>query len=350
QKGQLSSLEIDLRNTLGNVHWKVKNYPLAEQQFLLGLDLAEVQKNNRLRTEFHSYLAGVQYNLGKLREARKNGLAGAALAEEQGLLKLAYRTHGHLALIEKQAGNFEAAYDNMVMRSGFQDSLHRTELAENLAEFTARFEKEKQDFLIKEQQTQLTLLENQTKIDRLQKSILWVGLLGLILVFGAVAYSLRQRVARQRLEKETLAGKVKGQQRELSAHALQMAQKSRLLDQLSEELRNIKGERPDDRKKLDSVLRELSSEERIDNDWHNFRTYFQGVHGDFEDRLKVAADQTLSPRELRMAALIKMQLNNQEIGTILGVSQDSLYKAKYRLRKKFSQAEEGALDAFITEI
>jgi DNA-binding CsgD family transcriptional regulator len=129
-----------------------------------------------------------------------------------------------------------------------------------------------------------------------------------------------------------------------------MTQKSQLLDQLGAELSNIKGERPDDRKRLDGLLRELSSEERIDQDWNNFRTYFQGVHGDFEERLKALAEQNLSPRELRLAALIKMQLNNQEVGAILGVSQESLYKAKYRLRKKLPAAGDGELDAYLLGI
>jgi hypothetical protein len=54
-----------------------------------------------------------------------------------------------------------------------------------------------------------------------------------------------------------------------------MAKKGQLLDQLGEELRQIKGERPDDRKNPDGLLRELNSEERIDQDWANFRNYFR---------------------------------------------------------------------------
>ena len=129
-----------------------------------------------------------------------------------------------------------------------------------------------------------------------------------------------------------------------------MAQKGQLLDDLAAELRQVKGERPDDRRRLDGLLRNLGSEERIDQDWDNFRNYFQGVHGDFEARLNRRASAKLSPREQRLAALIKMQLNNQEVGSILGVSQDSLYKAKYRLRKKLPAASEGELDDYIRGI
>jgi DNA-binding CsgD family transcriptional regulator len=186
-----------------------------------------------------------------------------------------------------------------------------------------------------------------SQIDRLQKTALGAGMAALLILLGALWNNFRQRSARQQLEKEQLGQRITAQQRQLSTHALQMAQKSQLLDQLREELNQIKGERPDDRNKLDRVLRDLSSESRIDQDWEHFRSYFQGVHGDFEKRLRSATEQNLSSREFRLASLIKMQLNNQEIGSILGVTQDSLYKAKYRLRKKLPAAGEGELDEYL---
>ncbi|MEM6770264.1 MAG: tetratricopeptide repeat protein, partial [Bacteroidota bacterium] len=345
-----ASLELDVRNVLGNLFWSQEQYERAEEQFLYAYDLSVSQERDRLGAEFLSYLTGVQLHLNKYAAAKRHGKKALELSEQQGQIALSHRTYGHLATIASREGNFKNAYDYMVLRQGFQDSLNDQNLNDKLAELTLLFEKEKQDRLIADQQNQLALLEAQTQFDQLQKRSLWYGLLAAIGFFGAIAYSLWQRNRRQRLEKAQLAAKVTGQQRELSAHALQMAQKSQLLDQLSEELRQIKGERPDDRKKLDGVLRELSSEERIDQDWANFRAYFQGVHGDFEERLKTKATQKLTPRELRLAALIKMQLNNQEVGAIMSVSQDSLYKAKYRLRKKLPDAGEGDLDGYLREL
>lgn len=342
-----ASLELDVRNVLGNLFWGKDQFELAEEQFLLALSLSEEQENKRLGAEFLSYLTAVQYHLKKYRAAKANGVKALALSEAQGQIELSHRTYGHLASIASESGNYREAYNYLVLRQEIQDSLQDQTLNEKLAELTLLFEKEKQDRLITEQQNKLALLEAQSNVDRLQKRSLWLGLLAVVGLFGAIAYSLWQRNQRQQMEQEQLAAKVAGQQRELSAAALQMAQKGQLLDQLGEELRQVKGERPDDRKKLDGMLRELSSEERINQDWANFRTYFQGVHGDFEARLKAAAAQKLSPRELRLAALVKMQLNNQEIGSILSVSQDSLYKAKYRLRKKLPGAGEGELDAFL---
>lgn len=343
------ALEIDVLNIMGNSYWEQKKYRQAEEAFSNALPLFEGVGYDRVKAEILVYLSGVQSQTGSFVEARRNGLAGIALAEAQGQLELTHRAYGQLAIVESEAGNYQKAYDYMVLRQGYQDSLYQQQLAATVAELTLVFEKERQDRIINDQKNKLTLLEQEANITKLRNRNLWISLLAALALFGAILYSLRQRTQRQKLEKEQLSAQVVEQQRTLSAHALQMAQKGQLLDQLASELQAVKGERPDDRKKLDGMLRELSSEERIDQDWANFRTYFQGVHGDFEERLKAAAEQNLSPRELRLSALIKMQLNNQEIGSILGVSQDSLYKAKYRLRKKLPGAGEGELDKFIQE-
>lgn len=295
-------------------------------------------------------IAEILLEQGDSRQAKDYALKAFPLYQEAEDLRGREAIYRLLSRIEQAIGDSPKALDYLWRASNLKDSLNQVETMAKVAELTSLFEKEKQDRLISEQKSRLALLESNAHVDRLQRNGLIAGLIGLLALLAFAWYSFRQRNLRLQTEREQLAVEVKTHQRELSAHALQMAQKGQLLDQLGEELRQIKGEHPDDRKKLNGLLRELGSEERIDQDWANFRNYFQGVHGNFEDRLKSAAEQTLSPRELRLAALIKMQLNNQEVGAILSTSQDSLYKAKYRLRKKLPKAGEGELDQYIREL
>jgi len=346
-ENDFQNLHEEARTYLAGIYIDQEKYAAAIEIYGLLEPRLRGEYDQRQRATVLLEWARAEVALKRYSSARDHAQESVRLCEKNGYLFNLTKAREHLAAAQAGLGNYAAAYEQSQKRRLLKDSLQRANLEAELAKFTAKFEKERQDRLISEQQSELAILESQAKIDRLQKRSLLSGLLAAVLLFGAIVYILRQRVIRQRLEKEQLADKVKGQQRELSTHALQMAQKSQLLDQFGEEIRQIKGERPDDRKKLDGLLRELSSEERIDQDWANFRTYFQGVHGDFEDRLKGIAAAKLSPREIRLATLLKMQLNNQEVGTILGVSQDSLYKAKYRLRKKLPGASEGELDAFI---
>lgn len=345
-----ADLEADGLLILGDIHLNDERYEAAEQHFSRAEALLRAPDFRNKRGTTLGYLAEAQFQSGNLTAAKQNSLEALGLTDSIGQRSQQAYNFDRLARITESQGNLREAYDYLRQSKTLGDSLHQNILAEKVAELTLLFEKERQDRLISEQESQLALLQSQSRADRLQRNGLVAGLIALLALLAAGWYSFRQRNLRLRTEREQLAGEVRSHQRELSAHALQMARKGQLLDQLGEELRQIKGERPDDRKKLGSLLRELSSEARIDQDWENFRNYFQGVHGDFEERLNAAAVHPLSPRELRLAALIKMQLNNQEIGSILGVSQDSLYKAKYRLRKKLPQAVEGELDGFVREL
>ncbi len=342
-----ADLEPNGRAILGGIYLDIKRYAAAEVELSRAEELLKGSGFTNKRSEMLGYLAETQLMQGKYTLAERNAAEAVQTARQTGQRPLVSLNQGRLARIAEGRNDFRAAYRYLKQSKATQDSLNRENLTNKVAELTLLFEKEQQDRIISEQAGELALLESKTRADRLQKTALVASLLGLLALMIAGWYAYRQRLQRKELERIRLADEVKNHQKELSAHALQMAQKGQLLDQLGEELRQIKGERPGDRKKLDGMLRELSSEERIDQDWANFRTYFQGVHGDFEDRLKAVAEAKLSPRELRLAALIKMQLTNQEVGSILGVTQDSLYKAKYRLRKKLPGAEGGELDVFL---
>ena len=318
--------------------------------------LEDAERNSRAgsggqhRPDILSELSGLALQLNQPEQALRYGREALTLARERKLTETTYVTLGYLATAARRAGQPETAIGYLETRQLYQDSLYQQELGRELAELTVRYERAQQDRKISEQRAQLALLEARTRADRLQKIGLGLGLLLVLSLLAFAYWSLRQRRERHRLERERLGAQLRNQQRELSAHALQMAQKSRLLDDLSGQLREVRGERPGDRKKLDQLLRDLNSEERIDQDWDNFRTYFQGVHGGYLDRLKTVATGKLSPRELRLAALIRMGLSNAEVAPILGVTADTLYKAKYRLRKKFPASAHENVDELLLAV
>jgi len=73
---------------------------------------------------------------------------------------------------------------------------------------------------------------------------------------------------------------------------------------------------------------------------------FEQVHQSFFDKLK-ASSENLTANDLRLIALLKMNLNSADISSLLGISQDSLRVVRYRLRKKLNLAQGDSLSAFI---
>ena len=98
------------------------------------------------------------------------------------------------------------------------------------------------------------------------------------------------------------------------------------------------------------LISELSHQTILtENDWDNFKLLFEKIFPMFFQRLKnVAADITVA--EQRMAALTRLQLSTRQMAAMLGISVDSVYKTKQRLRKRFNIAADANMEEFIAAI
>lgn len=64
-----------------------------------------------------------------------------------------------------------------------------------------------------------------------------------------------------------------------------------------------------------------------------FYSNFEKIHPNFSHALKKIAP-SISANELKLCALLRLNLSSKEIGQLLNITQDSVNKARYRLRKK----------------
>ena len=66
-----------------------------------------------------------------------------------------------------------------------------------------------------------------------------------------------------------------------------------------------------------------------------FEANFERVHHEFFNELKERYPD-LTSKELRLCALVKMNLTNKEIAPIMNISIRGIETARYRLRKRLS--------------
>ena len=71
----------------------------------------------------------------------------------------------------------------------------------------------------------------------------------------------------------------------------------------------------------------------LEKDWEMFKMYFEEVNKNFYTNLRKISNE-LTPGDLKLAALVKLNLNIKEAAAVLNISPESLRKARYRLRKK----------------
>jgi len=158
---------------------------------------------------------------------------------------------------------------------------------------------------------------------------------------------MQAEIRNKQLEEEKLKTELEVRSKGLSAHTLHLIQKNQLLEELRSKLHEIaEDDKRDQKKQLRQLVQKISLNFNQDNYWDDFRAIFDQVHQTFFTNLKQHAEN-LTPAELRLVALLRMNLSSGDMATLLGISQDSLRVARYRLRKKLNLAEGESLTAFI---
>lgn len=154
----------------------------------------------------------------------------------------------------------------------------------------------------------------------------------------------------KKLKEENLRNELELKSKELTSHTLHLIQKNQLLDELREKLSVVvKSDKRDQRKELKHIMNLIQLNHNQDKNWDDFRIVFERVHEHFFDGLKEHSE-TLTSSDFRLAALLKMNLSSPDISTMLGISQDSLRIARYRLRKKLNLPEGESLATFIQRL
>jgi tetratricopeptide (TPR) repeat protein/DNA-binding CsgD family transcriptional regulator len=70
-----------------------------------------------------------------------------------------------------------------------------------------------------------------------------------------------------------------------------------------------------------------------DADWEEFQVLFEKIHPGFLEKIN-SKYSFLTPSEMRLVALSKLNIPSREMAVMLGLTKDTIYTFKYRLRKK----------------
>ena len=154
-----------------------------------------------------------------------------------------------------------------------------------------------------------------------------------------------------RLQNEKLHGEIEHKNAELASATMNLVQKKEFLLKLKSELQQFQknakvGENNDELKK---ILKVLSEEEKLNDEWEHFSQHFNSVHGDFLTNLKNKFS-TLKPHELQLCAYLRMNLSSKEIAPLMSISVRGVEISRYRLRKKLNLATEDNLAQYLLDL
>jgi len=136
--------------------------------------------------------------------------------------------------------------------------------------------------------------------------------------------------------------------KELTTHALHLAKKNEVLNDIKEKAKAAKAKAIGNGG-YQTLIQTINFDLQDDNNWENFSKYFKEVHKGFNAKAQQQFPNITS-NDLRLMALIKMNLSSKEIANILNISADGVKKARQRLRKKMDLDPTDSLESSIIAI
>lgn len=360
-------------SNLGELHLALQHYDMAlanfQQSFEVRKEIPDLEGMSKcLYFIGEAYLGMQEYRLAE--EHLLRGIDTALKVSTRKWLTSIYET---LKDLEVAQGNYKQALVYFEQFSAKKDSLFDEEKSRQIAEMQTRFETMQKEQKLQMQQIELEMLRQEARMQSFVRN----GLLTGLLVVGVIGYLVvsRQRLKirknkellaknreiyhsqqilaqveleNARLQEKKLLQEIEFKNKELTSYTINFIQKNELMEELKEGIEQLK--KSQDRetaKKLNGLNRLVENSMHIDRDWEDFKRHFEEVHKDFFKILKECCPD-LTNNELKLCALLRLNMNLKEAANIMGISPESVKTARYRLRKKLNLSrEENLIDHII---
>lgn len=344
----------DTYETLGKIKMEKGQYDEAISSF----------KKALLKHEEFSYALGIpraNMNLGEVYFKKgdlsqaivhlNTAISSSSKLEADDFLAQSYQLRAH---VFDKLNQKAAAFSDYKEYNTLSESILNTKKSQQIEEMRAIYDTEKKEQQIAQQETEISLLEEKEKVSRLQKIALGGGLGLSALALGFGFYGFRQRTKKNKLEKEKVdaelafkKSELDFKRKELTTQALQLAKKNETLENLKQKANELKSSEVQNG--YQQLITAINFDLQDDNNWENFARYFEEVHKDFNSNVAKKYPE-VTPNELRLMALLKMNLSSKEIANILNISIPGIKKARQRLRKKMQLSSTDSLENAVLSI
>ncbi|NOS94156.1 MAG: tetratricopeptide repeat protein [Cyclobacteriaceae bacterium] len=324
------------------------------------LAISETVTYERAKFYAHNSLGKTYYEKKEYGKSKSSLENAAAIAWKIKMNEELRDTYLYLAQVSNKMMNDSAAYRYQKLHTAYADSVRSKERTSQLAEMEVRFESER-----KEKENQL--LKKDNDLNKLYAAVASISFLSVVII--GVLFFNRQRLKIKSTktivesEKKLLEAELKNAQlnqlqlrkeidfknKELTTYALTMVQKNEILEEVRVSIEQILKNTDSLEEPLKKLGKVVDYSFHLDKDWDEFKIFFESVHNDFFMKLK-SQFPDLSGTDMKLCALIRLNLNIKQSSAILRISPDSVKIARHRLRKKFNMQTEDNLNGFIMSL
>ena len=314
---------------LGDTYFEMQEYKLALFFHKEALNNYSKKGDQQYKSITHNSIAKSYLKLQQIDSALIHGRLGLQLTKEVNNLNEEKEALETLASIAEHNGDNKTAYKYYKRITLLKDSLQGIHQIEHTRELQFKYETELKEKFINE----LSIKNYQAELKNLYLLVLF---LFCVLSLGLGLLIFRKKFKLSCLEKTLLNRELDHKKKELTTNSLQLAKKNEILENLKEEVKQIHFSEDQNRHyNYQKLLQTLNFNKVSDKDWENFKNCFEQLHQDFYTKIKYKYPDVTS-NELRLMALLKINLSSKEIASILNITQEGVRKARYRLRKKLN--------------
>jgi tetratricopeptide (TPR) repeat protein len=298
-------------------------------------------------------LAQVDYQSNEFSEALNKMDRVIEMTESIGAISILGQSYRERSQIHESLGKYTNAIADLRTYQIINDSIFNSRKSQQIEELKTIYETEKKEAEIALKEEEINTLNAQAKVNRLTKGLYAGGMASALALSGLLVFGYRQKMKKNKIarekQEEIYKQEIAHKKKELASQTLHLVQKNTFIQELMDNLENIKNSPEKFKMEFRRIVMLLKKENASDKDWEVFKTYFAEVHNDFDQKLKTIYPD-ISEKEIRLAAFLRMNLTTKEIAATLNVLPDSILKSKYRLKKKLELDKETDLVAFLSSL
>ena len=325
-----------------NIYEKLGDLKTAEQLFL---DCERLCEENGIA--YGAMLTNI--NLGNLYRQMKNysqsqlrlekSLEMAISLQAQKERALCYE---RLAWLARDRNDFQAAYNYTNRFYALNDSLVNESVQKEALALKEKFESEKRG-------RQIITLSKEKLYQQYVLVLMGLGLMVLLVLIQWWRYKHRLAMKEREKHSQELKFQLEMREKELLTDSLKKVSIMQMKESIYGDLKALIQDLPRVQSvKFAKILKELQAD--VDQSvFEEFETRFLGVYERFFTRLKELAPE-LSPTELRICALIRLNLSTKEIVAITNRTVGTIDNARSKIRKKLQLGEEDNLQLYLSNI
>lgn len=192
-------------------------------------------------------------------------------------------------------------------------------------------------------QLELENVQAEKQVATLRFTLIIVALVSGIIILLFIYFSYRAHAKKeqhiQELKEEKLRDELEQRKQNLLEYTRQLTERSELAESLKTQLDALL-EKNEVKESLryKAIVKLSNAVILTDEDWINFKKQFENVYEGFFVKLRDTYPD-LSTGDIRLAALLKLRLSQDEISRMMGISVDGVKKAGSRLKKKLNLEE-----------